>query len=86
MNLNEFLNKDVVIDNVDLENTVNSNQFKLARRIMELENKSNLSQQETANMLNIKLEKLLDYESADTSIPDSDYNKLIQRLENMAIN
>lgn len=83
MNLNEFLNKNVVIDDMDLKNTVNSKQFKLARRIMELENKFKLSQHETANMLNIKFEKLLDYESANTSITVSDYNKLIQRLENI---
>lgn len=82
MKLDEFLNNNVVLDDEYLKQKINSEQFKLARRIMELENKYESSQESTAETLNISLEKLLNYESADTSLPISEYKMLIKRLEN----
>lgn len=83
MNLNEFLNKNVVGNNDYLKKKVNSEQFELAGRIMELESKQGLTQVETARFLGIDYEKLLDFESGDIEIPVNEYKRLIQKFENL---
>lgn len=80
MKLNEFLEKYVVGNNEDLKKKMKSVQYTFSNNIMALESKLGFDQQETADYLNISLEKLLRLESVDLSIDVSEYEAIVNKL------
>ena len=80
MKLNDFLEKYVVGNNEDLKKKMKSVQYSFSNNIMALESKLGFDQQETADYLNISLEKLLRLESVDLSIDVSEYESMVNKL------
>ena len=80
MKLNDFLEKYVVGNNEDLKKKMKSDQYSFSNNIMALESKLGFDQQETADYLNISLEKLLRLESVDLSIDVSEYEAMVNKL------
>lgn len=81
MELNKFLKKYVAGNDKILLEKLKSKQYPLANRIMELETKLGFDQKQTANYLAIPFDKLLQLEAVDLSIPVSEYQAVINKLE-----
>lgn len=84
MKFDEFL-KSKIINPQDesLIKRVNSNQFKLARKLLELEGQSKLDQQQVADYLGIDLGELLDFERGDSRLEISKYKWILSKLEEL---
>lgn len=86
MKLNDFLEKYVVGNNEDLKKKMKSVRYSLSNNIMALESELGLDQQETADYLNISLEKLLRLEYVDLSIDVDDYQLAVLELNQIEMN
>ena len=86
MKLNDFLKKYVVGNNENLKKKMKSVKYSLSNNIMALESELGFDQQETADYLNISLEKLLRLESVDLSIDVDDYQLAVLELNQIKMN
>ena len=68
-------------DKENLQEKIKKESFKLSEKILDLRYDIGLSFDETAELLNLKPEKYIDYEYGEDSIPISSYNKCIEILE-----
>ena len=80
MKIDHFLNKYVVGGDDDLKNKMKSPQYDLSNSILGLEAKLNMSQDDIAKYLNIKLDTLFSVESVDLNIPVKTYENIINKL------
>jgi len=81
MDLNEFLKKEVIGDDNFLIERIDSQRFKLSSEIMRLESDLNISQDKAAQLLEIKLDKLLSMEAADKLVTIDSYEETIKILK-----
>lgn len=84
LNLKKFLDENIVGNDKYLHNKINSDQFDLSVQIIKLEKILKLNQRESAKILNISFDRLLELESGDAKIQTKYYVEAIDRLEDIA--
>jgi len=81
MDLKGILKSSIAKNDKYLQNKMNSPQFDLSMKIIELENNTPFDQENIAKKLDIPFDYLLDLEAGNTDISINDYNINIEKLK-----